>query len=65
MPDGSAIEAFQSIGLEHPIIFFGAYDPQHYKTDGLNVAGFLLKPPARQEIEEIINDKLISIKISV
>lgn len=52
--DGSAFDAFRQKGVVTPIIFFGAYEPQHYSTHNLNVAGFLLKPPVRKEIEEII-----------
>lgn len=68
LADGSAIDIFKECNINIPIIFFGAYEPIHYPTEGLNVAAFLLKPPAREEIERALerlqkhSDELISIK---
>lgn len=60
LDDGNTLDAFRCRGVRVPIIFFGDQEADYYDTSGLNVADFLLKPPARNELSRAISAVLKS-----
>lgn len=57
LADSSSLEVFDSIGLQVPIVFFGAYDTDYYARQcGIPTARFLMKPPVHNEIAKAVNE---------